>query len=89
MKKYGVEHEATLTIMEGVAALYCAQGRYQTAAEMQADRSRLLPVEDTLRAVERFSLIFVLQGLWTEAAKLQEKVLETRKRPLGEESLLT
>jgi tetratricopeptide (TPR) repeat protein len=94
MKKYGIEHEATLTIMEGVAALYCAQGRYQTAAELQADvvHSRQLLGEehrDTLRAIEGLSLIYVLQGLWAEAAKLQEKVLETRKRILGEESLLT
>lgn len=89
------QSEATLSIMGGVAGLYCGQGRYTLAAEMQrkvADNSKSLlgpHHRDTLRAVEALSLIYVLQGLWTEAAELQEEVLESRRRVFGDDSLLT
>lgn len=92
----GEEHsEATLSIMGGVAGLYCSQGRYNLAAEMQrkvVDKSKSLlgtDHRDTLRAVEALSLIYVLQGLWSAAAELQEEVLESRRRVFGDDSLLT
>lgn len=89
------DDEATLSLMGGIAGLYCSQGQYQISAEKQAEvvekSKRILGPEhrDTLRAIEVLSLIFVLDGRWTEAEGLQAAVLEVRRRILGEDSLLT
>ena len=91
----GMDHNSTLTSMNGLAITYTNQRRFEEAERLYMQvleaKTRMLGAEhpDTLVVMSNLASMCSRQGRWEKAEKLSTQVLEVQKRLLGAEHLDT
>ena len=91
----GMDHNSTLTSMNGLAITYTNQRRFEEAERLYMQvleaNTRMIGAEhpDTLVVMSNLASMCSRQGRWEKAEKLSTQVLEVQKRLLGAEHLDT
>ena len=94
-QELGPDHPDTVGIMNDLAVILVAQGKFQeaqkTLEEVVAVKQRTLGPEDpiTLRSVNNLAGIMAQLGSFQEASKLEEETWHIQQRVEGEEKIFT
>ncbi|UKZ53353.1 hypothetical protein TrVGV298_007145 [Trichoderma virens] len=88
-KKFGKDHDSTLTCMSLLASTYRRQGRFDEAEKLEVQLVETSKTKlgadhpDTLTSIHNLASTYRRQGRWDEAEKLGVQLVEVSKTKLG------